>query len=74
MCVYKLFFGCGILFNLLCLTLCIVGDKDGRGLPRFRGQLCCLRCLCIRCGVKYTRFGEGMDQFRTLSWVLSESG
>lgn len=61
----------GMLFTLLCLILSTVGDKSGKELPSFRGQLHCLQFPSICHGVKHRGPGERMDQFRTLSCLLS---
>ena len=62
----------GILFTLLCLILSIVGDKSGKELPSFRGQLRCLQFPSICHGVKHRGTGERMDQFKTLFCLLSD--
>ena len=72
-CVCIKFFVRGrMLFNLLYLILHIVGDKGGKELPSFRGQLRCLQFPSICYGVKHEGIGEGMGQFKTLSCLLSE--
>lgn len=57
-CVCINFFGRGrMLFSLLCLILHVVGDKGGKELLSFRGQLCCLQFPSICYGVKH----EGIE-------------